>query len=227
MHRVNESVIGSPVLYDYWRSSAAWTVRIALSLKQLLYKRISINIKENKQYESVYRKINPQGLVPTLHCDQFDLAQARDIIEYLEERYTTHLLLPKDLEDRSFVRMLSSIIASDTHPLINKRVKDYLENRLGAREEDVNDWCCDWLDVGLRAYEKWVEKYTEGRALYSCGYFPTMADCFLIPQVYKAKKMKIDTEHHYPIVSRIYDTCMELDAFKRAAPENQPDAPKK
>lgn len=210
-------------LYAYYRSSAAYRVRIALNLKQLSYEISSVHLlrKGGEQKTAAYAALNPQQLVPTLEDQGLLLTQSLAIIEYLDEAYPSVPLLPADPAGRARVRALSQLIACDIHPLNNLRVLQYLQSRLNTDEADKNAWYAHWIQQGLNALEQHLDMPSAGRFCH--GDTPTMADCCLIPQLYNARRFQIDLSP-YPNILRIEQACAELPAFQAAAPENQPDA---
>lgn len=207
-------------LYSYWRSSAAYRVRIALNLKDLPYETVPVSLAPGvaEHREDAYRRINPQMLVPFLEDGEFAIAQSMAILEYLEEMYPDIALLPPAEPLRSRVRALCNLIACDIHPLNNLRVRQYLKQELGADEKAGKDWYLHWIHEGFSAAEQLV-----GNGRFAFGDAPTMADALLVPQMYNARlyDMPLDV---FPKLVRIVDACNELSAFKKAAPEQQPDA---
>lgn len=215
-------------LYSYFRSSAAYRVRIALNLKKLSYEVIPIHLVKNggEQLSTEYRELNPMALVPAFIDDESEnstvLTQSLAIIEYLEERYPTPPLLPADAGDRAYVRSIALSIACEIHPLNNLRVLRYLVRNLKVSEEDKNAWYRHWVEQGLASIEATLAK--DGRARKFCfGDSPTIADCFLVPQIANAKRFNCDLSA-MPSIMRIHDACVALDAFANAAPAMQPDA---
>ena len=207
-------------LYTYFRSSAAFRVRIALSLKGLAYEPRFVHLRKGEHQESEYRSINPQALLPTLELDDGTrLSQSLAIIEYLEETHPRPPLLPKDALARARVRSLSQLVASEIHPLNNLRALEHLR-RLGQSEEQVVAWYRHWIADGLAKLEAELAR-APGR--YSHGDSPTMADCCLVPQVFNARRYEFDPKP-YPTLMRVFEACMQLDAFDRAQPSKQPDA---
>lgn len=210
-------------LYSYFRSSAAFRVRIALNLKQLDYELVTVHLLRNggEHLDARYRAINPQGLVPTL-CDKgVVISQSTAIIEYLEEAYHVPPILPRAAEDRALVRSLAQIIACDIHPLNNMRVLNYLMPLFDA-DTGKQDWYAHWISEGFRAFEQLLQNQACcGR--YCLGETPSLADIFLIPQVYNARRFDCAMDD-FPLISGIYANCMQDSAFINAAPENQPDA---
>lgn len=211
-------------LYGYWRSSAAYRVRIALNLKSLPYESVSVSlvpgVSEHRQEE--YRKINPQMLVPFLQDGKLGIAQSMAILEYLEETYPEKPLLPRAEPRRSRVRGFCNLIACDIHPLNNLRVQEYLRDRLGADKDAGRDWYTHWVHEGFRAAEQLVADGVENGP-FAFGNAPTLADALLVPQMYNARRFSVPLED-FPRLVRIVDVCNAMPAFDRAAPERQPDA---
>lgn len=213
-------------LFSYWRSSAAYRVRIALNLKQLDYQLVPVHLvrEGGEQHGEAFRRVNPQGLVPALQHGQRLVRQSMAIIEYLDDAFPEAPMMPKGARERSRVRALSQVIGCDTHPLGNLRVLQYLEREFGASPEQREAWLRHWMALGLEA----MEQLLAGNP--STGHFcegdsPTMADCLLVPQLYNARRFSLDLAP-YPELRRIEANCLPLDAFRNAAPEAQPDAPK-
>ena len=209
-------------LYSYWRSSAAYRVRIALELKGLDYTIMPVNlIKEGGEHRHTsYKDLNPQGLVPTLVDGGMVLGQSLAILEYLEEAYPETSLLPSDLCDRALVRQVMYIVCCDIHPLNNLRVIQYLSSTFSAAEEPRKTWAATWMNDGFAAIESLI---SNKRGPYALGDDVTMADICLIPQVYNANRFGISLES-YPRIRHVASQCMSLQPFQNAAPENQVDA---
>jgi maleylacetoacetate isomerase len=214
-------------LYSYWRSSASYRVRIALNLKGLDYELVPVNLVGGggEQHSVEYRMVNPQELVPVLIDGERIIRQSQAIIEYLDETYDGEAkLLPAIARDRARVRALAQTIACDIHPLNNTRVMQYLEREFKVQEAGRERWMRHWMTQGFGAIEELLaDKPSTG--IYCEGDEPTMADIFLVPQVYNAARWSVDMTP-FPIIRRINDSCMRLEEFERAKPENQPDAPK-
>ena len=211
-------------LYGYFRSSAAFRVRIALNLKGLDVAHASVNLKPgvDGQHEEGYRRLNPQGRVPFYTEDDFQLGQSPAILEYLEDSYPEPALLPDDLRDKAYVRQLSSLIACDIHPLNNLSVLKYIKAEFGADEAGVNKWYSHWITQGFTALETLMtDSGTTG--LYCFGDTPTLADVYLVPQIYNARRFDVPLDS-FPALVRIDHECMKLKAFQDALPENQSDA---
>lgn len=209
-------------LYGYFRSSAAYRVRIALALKGLSYDTVSVHLAKGEQYGPEYAAINPQNLVPVLEDEEQRLYQSLAIMQYLDETWPEPPLLPKDRYSRNRVRSLALIIACEVHPLNNPRVLNYLTGKLGINEEQKLEWYHHWVKTGFAALEKRLagEPHT-GRFCH--GDSPGFADCVLVPQVANAVRFKLDLAE-FPSIRRINEECLTLEAFRKAAPENQPDA---
>jgi maleylacetoacetate isomerase len=210
-------------LYTYFRSSAAFRVRIALNLKGLAFEPRFVHLPKGQHREPAYGAVNPQALVPTLELDDgVRLAQSMAIIEYLEELHPRPALLPADPMGRARVRSLSQLVACEIHPLNNLRALQYLRKQLGQNEEQVGAWYRHWIADGFAKIEAQLAGAQEtGR--YCHGDTPTMADCCLVPQVFNARRYEFDPKP-YPTSMRVFDECMKLDAFERAQPSKQPDA---
>lgn len=216
-------------LYSYFRSSAAFRVRIALNLKGMDYEIIPVHLLRGggEQHGEAYRKLNPEQLVPTLIQDGEDgdgavLTQSLAIIEYLEEVQPQPPLLPSSAADRAHVRGLALAIACDIHPLNNLRVLRYLSRELKLDEATRNDWYRHWCMQGLAALEARLSG-DQRTGQFCFGDTPTLADCCLVPQIFNARRVDCDLSG-MPTVLRIFDACMQLDAFERATPARQPDA---
>ncbi|WP_291354384.1 maleylacetoacetate isomerase [Acinetobacter sp. UBA3106] len=209
-------------LYTYFRSSAAYRVRIALNLKSLNANYIPVHLVNNsgEQHSDAYKTLNPSELVPTLVEDEFQLSQSLSILEYLEEQYPDTVLLPQNVQQRALVRAFSLAIACDIHPLNNLRVLQYLSGPLQVSDEQKNTWYRHWVALGFQTLEALLHN-SNGRFCF--GDQPTFADCCLIPQVYNALRFNVDLTA-YPKISSIYQHCNTLEAFKNAAPEAQQEA---
>lgn len=210
-------------LIGYFRSSAAYRVRIALNLKGIGVEHASRHLRKGEQAAPDYVALNPQKLVPALVLDSNEvLTQSLAILEYLEETHPEPPLLPRDAVGRARVRSLALIIAADIHPIQNLRVMKYLREKFGQTEESTFAWSRYWIETGFDAYEASVARDPRTGA-YSHGDSPTMADMCLVPQVFNATRFKVDMKR-YPTIQRIYDTCMKHPAFDAAQPGRQPDA---
>ena len=213
-------------LYSYWRSSAAYRVRIALNLKMLPYDQVPVHLVNNggEQHDPGYHELKPQELVPVLIDGRRVVRQSMAIIEYLDEAYDGAIkLLPAMIRDRARVRALAQLIGCDVHPLNNLRVMQYLERELAVDAEQRQRWTQHWIREGLRAFEEMLAEHpSTGR--YCEGDQPGLADACLIPQVYNAHRFRVDLTP-YPTIARIEQACLALPAFDAARPENQPDVP--
>ena len=211
-------------LHTYFRSSAAFRVRIALNLKGLAYDPAFVHLARGEHRAPGYAALNPQALVPTLEDAGKLLTQSLAIIEYLDETHPEHPLLPRDAPGRARVRSLALLIACEIHPLNNLRVLQHLKRALGQNEEQVNGWYRHWIADGLARFEADLAN-APGTGRYCHGDAPTMADCCLVPQIFNARRYQCDTAP-YPETMRVFAECMKLDAFDRAQPSKQPDAEK-
>jgi maleylacetoacetate isomerase len=208
-------------LHTYYRSSAAFRVRIALNLKGLAYDAAFVHLAKGEHRAAPYGAVNPQGLVPALEDANHLLTQSLAIIEYLEETRPQVPLLPKDPAARARVRSLSLLIACEIHPLNNLRVLQHLKRALGQSEDQVNAWYRHWIADGLARFE--ADLTGGGGAGRFChGDTPTLADCCLVPQIFNAQRYQCDTAP-YPTTMRVFAECMKLEAFSRAQPSQQAD----
>jgi len=211
-------------LYTFFRSSAAYRVRIALNLKGLAYEAVPVHLSRGggEQLAPAYRKLNPQSLVPVLQDGERVLAQSLAIMEYLEEVYPLPPLLPKNPAARARVRSLALAIACEIHPLNNLRVLNYLSGPLGLNDDAKRTWYLHWIALGLGALEAGLAVDPETGS-YCHGDAPGLADCCLVPQLANARRFKCDVSP-YPTLLRIEKNCQALEAFRHAAPDQQPDA---
>lgn len=209
-------------LYDYWSSSSAYRVRIALGLKGLAYEQVVVNRLSGAE-ERGYFAVNPQGFVPTLEEDGLRLVQSTAIMEYLEERYPDPPLLPADAGGRARVRALVGMIAADIQPLNNQRVQDALLGEFGFEEADLRRWYRRWIAEGFASVERFLGAGKAGT--YCHGGQPTLADACLVPQVFNARRWDCDLGA-YPLIRGIDSACRAHPAFAAAAPERQADCPR-
>lgn len=211
-------------LHGYFRSSAAFRVRIALNYKQLTYQSIPVHLLRDggEQHSASFRQRNPARLVPVLEDGPLTLTQSLAIIEYLEEMHPTPALLPRDAAGRARVRALALTIACDIHPLNNLRVMRYLKAPLEVDDARRDQWSRHWIALGFATLEAMLAQPGRSRD-YCYGDAPTLADCCLIPQVFNAQRVSCPLEA-YPIIGRIYEHCMRQEVFARAAPAAQSDA---
>lgn len=209
-------------LYGYWRSSAAYRVRIALNLKEISYENIPVHLVKagGEQHLQSYVDINPTHLVPTLIDDGFILNQSIAIIDYLEAKYPQASLYPSCLQDKALVQALMYDISCEIHPVNNLRVQQYLANELNCSDQDKLRWSHHWMHIGFTAIE---EKLKKTAGLYCFGDNITIADICLVPQVYNANRFNLDMTP-FPLISAIVNNCNQLPAFQKALPENQQDA---
>ena len=211
-------------LYTYFRSSAAYRVRIALALKGLAYDSVPVHLlrEGGEQHQSAYRAVNPAGLVPALQDDGATLTQSLAILEYLEERHPQPPLLPLAALDRARVRALALAVACDIHPLNNLRVLNYLTGPLEASDAQRTAWIHHWMALGLEAIEQQLA-HSPQTGVFCHGDNPTLADCCLVPQVFNAQRFQVDMAP-YPTVRRIAAHCDSLAPFQAAHPAQQADA---
>lgn len=211
-------------LYTFWRSQAAYRVRIALHLKGLEYERHTINLLKGEQFSDSYRKINPESVVPTLIDGDTKLVQSLAILEYLEETHPSPPILPTGAADRAHARALGQIVAMEAHTLLVPRIRKYLEQELGLDAEKRMKWIRHWNDVASRALEAMLA--SDPRTGKFCvGDTPTIADVCMVPHIASTVMLYDNDISQYPTIKRIYDTCMALDAFTETHPLKQPDAP--
>ena len=209
-------------LYTYFRSSAAFRVRIALNLKGIAYEPVFVHLAKGQHREPKYTEVNPQALLPTLELDDGTrLTQSLAIIEWLDEKQPTPPLIPKEALARVRVRSLSYVIACEIHPLNNLRVLQHLKRALGQSQQQIDQWYRHWIADGLAKFEADLGRGATGKFCH--GDSPTMADCCLVPQIFNAKRYDSDLTP-YPKTMRIFENCMKLEAFERAQPAKQPDA---
>lgn len=209
------------ILYDYFRSSAAFRVRIGLNLKGLSAELRSVHLLKGEQRDAAYLAINRQGLVPTLVVGDRRLTQSLAILEYLDERHPLPPLLPQGAEDRAWVRAIALAIACDIHPLNNTRVLGYLKDTLSLDEPTRKEWYAHWIRVGFDAIEPALAERATGA--FCLGDAPTLADVCLVPQVFNARRFDIPLDP-WPRIRAITDACMALPAFDAAQPSKQPGA---
>ena len=212
------------VLHNYFRSSAAYRVRIAINLKSLDYQYVPIHLTRDggMQFKEPYKSLNPQQLVPLLDDDGFQLSQSLAIIEYLDEKYPEVRLVPDSLQGRARVRQIALAISCDIHPLQNLRVLKYLTGTLGLSEEHKLGWIRHWLSCGLEALEADLSR-SPSRGNFCYGDSPTMADCALVPQLFSASRFDVDLDP-YPTLRAIYAACEALPPIAAAHPSRQIDS---
>lgn len=210
----------SLTLHDYWRSGAAWRVRIALNLKGLEYAQIAHNLRTGEQHDQAYLALNRQALVPAVEADGAVLTQSLAIMEWLEEVHPSPPLLPQGATARAHVRAMAAIVACDIHPLNNLRVLNSLHDELGADDAASSAWIARWMHAGFIALEAMILRH--GGA-YAYGDTPTFADCCLVPQVASARRFNVDLSVYSHIV-RVAETCAAHPAFAAAHAAVQADA---
>lgn len=210
-------------LYTYYRSTAAFRVRIALNIKGVQYDSVSLHLRSGEHRTDEYRNINPQGLIPALDDDGVVIAQSLAIIEYLEEKFPDPALLPKAAVDRAHVRSMALSVAADMHPLNNLRVLNFLREPLGHDENAVNGtWYRQWIEAGFRGLEQQAKRFT-GDNKHMFGTSLTMADVFIVPQMYNALRFHCDVTG-FPTLRGICAHLEMLPPFIKATPELQPDS---
>ena len=204
-------------LYDYYRSSASYRVRIALNLKGLSYELCPVSLLDNEQSKANYTSLNPSALVPGLDTDNGMLGQSIAIMEYLEEICPEPSIFPESKWERAKCREISLAIACDIHPLNNLRVLNYLNSEFGVNQNEKMVWYYHWLSRGFHTLEALLSPHAHP---FCCGDYPTMADICLIPQLYNARRFGFDVSP-YPILLHIEQECQKLKAFIKAHPDNQ------
>jgi maleylacetoacetate isomerase len=207
-------------LFNYFRSSASYRVRIALALKGLDYDYRSVHLVRNEHLQESYAAVSASRLVPILRDGDHTVTQSLAIMEYLDETHPEPPLLPKTAADRAWVRSLAMDIACEIHPLNNLRVLRYLVDSLKVSEDDKDRWYRHWVEAGLQVVES---RLAARPGTFCLGHTPGLADCTLVPQIFNAKRFKCNLDH-VPIVMRVFDACMKLDAFEKTRPEACPDA---
>jgi len=209
-------------LHTYFRSSAAYRVRIALNLKGLEYSTVPVHLLRGEQQDSGFAELNPARLVPVLEDGPAILTQSLAIMEYLEETHPTPPLLPADALGRARVRALSLSIACDIHPLNNLRVLRFLKSAFELDETQRERWCRHWIEQGFESIERALAASADTGS-YCHGESPSLADCCLVPQIVNARRVSCPLDA-FPTLLRIHEACVRLPAFARAAPAAQPDA---
>lgn len=208
------------ILHGYWRSGAAWRTRIALALKGLAYDQQGVDLRTGAQKSEAFVALNPQGMVPALEVDGAVLTQSPAILEWLEETHPAPALLPAEPVDRAHVRAMAALIGCDIHPLNNLRVGKALRETFGADQAAVDAWAARWILPGFEALEALVARHGAG---WCFGEAPTLADCYLIPQVYSARRFNVALDA-FPRLLAIDAAAAVHPAFVAAHPDAQPDA---
>jgi maleylpyruvate isomerase len=208
------------ILHGYWRSGAAWRTRIALALKGLDYAQQGVDLRTGAQRSPAFVALNPQGMVPALEVDGAVLIQSPAILEWLEEAHPTPALLPTDLLDRARVRAMAAVIGCDIHPLNNLRVGKALRETFSADQAAVDAWAARWITPGFTALEALVAQQGRG---WCFGDAPTLADCYLVPQIYSARRFNVSLEA-FPRLLAVEAVAAAHPAFAAAHPDRQPDA---
>ena len=223
-HHDHDSAAHHLSLYNYFRSSAAYRVRIALNLKGLSYDYVPVHLTREggKQFQEPYRSMNPQQLVPLLDDAGFQVGQSLAIIEYLDEQYPSVRLLPEAVPARARVRQIALALACDIHPLQNLRVLKYLTGELGLPEEKKQAWVQHWIRLGLEALETDLSR-SSFTGKFCVGDSPTMADCVLVPQMFSAARFGVDVSA-FATLGSIHAACDALPAFADAHPARQIDS---
>jgi maleylpyruvate isomerase len=209
-------------LHNFWRSGTSHRTRIALNLKGLDFEYIAVHLGKEAHLTEAFKAVNPQQLVPALDTGKQVLIQSPAIIEWLEETHPMPALLPPDADGRAWVRALAAIVGCDIHPINNRRILEALRKVFGADETAINAWCGTWIGAGFDAYEALLASDPR-RGRFSFGDAPTLADVYLVPQVESARRFKVDIAR-WPLISAVDAACGALDAFRMAAPAEQPDA---
>lgn len=202
-------------LYSYYRSSASYRVRIALALKGIDHELVTVDLRQSEHSQADYRDTNPEGLVPLLEDGELRISQSMAILEYLEERFPRPALLPADAAGRARVRALCQMIACDIHPLNNLRVLQYLIGPMQVSRPNKDLWYAHWVKAGLATFEQRLAEPQTG--VFCHGDVPTLADCFLVPQVINARLMEVDCSQ-MPKLSGIVERCLAVPAFSATNP---------
>lgn len=210
------------VLHNYFRSSTSYRVRAAMKLKGLAYEYVSYALKDGENHNDQHRALNPQGLVPTLQTSDGSITQSLAILEWLDETHPEPALLPEDAWGRARVRSLAQIVALDIHPLNNLRMLNYINTTFNADQKAVAAWFCHWVAEAFKPLEERLANEAE-TGTFCHGQTPGLADLCLAGQVINNRRFDVPMQN-YPTINRIFAACMEIPAFKEAAPDNQPDA---
>lgn len=215
-------------LYSYWRSSLSYRVRIALNFKGLEFETHPVHLMENGGMQNApeYKSINPMASVPALKIGDRIFTQSCAILEYLEEKYAVPALLPTDIDRRAFIRQIMNVVSCDIHPMQNIRTLLALTGEFGLTQNQKNEWCKKWFDMGLESLETMVIQsgYYHDTSPYLTGEDITYAEVCLVPMLYSARRLDIDLSP-YPVLRKVEHNCLLDEAFINAAPDKQPDAP--
>lgn len=211
-------------LYEYFRSSTSYRIRIALYLKNIAFESISVDLLKGEHKEETYKEINPQGVVPYFIYDDVEIAGSQAILEYLDDVYPDPLLLHGNAENKAYIRQMSGIISCEMHPFGNPKVwKGYLMGKKGFSMEDSMEWMHYWLQEGFNAYESFLTKYNHfGK--FTSGDQVSMADLCLMPQLYNARRFGLPLDN-YPNILKIEKNLLKVEAFQKASPESHADCP--
>jgi maleylpyruvate isomerase len=209
-------------LYNFFRSGTSHRLRIALNLKGLTTDYVAVDLRKEAHLTDAFKAIHPQGFVPALDTGEQVLIQSPAILEWLEEKYPTPALLPPGADARAHVRAMAAMVGCDIHPINNRRILMYLRQQFGASEDAIQAWCATWITDGFNAYEALLAA-DKHRGAFSYGDAPSLADVYLVPQVESARRFNIDVTQ-WPLIAAVDAACLQLDAFKQAAPMQQPDA---
>lgn len=207
-------------LHGYWRSGAAYRVRIALALKGIDYAQVAHDLRAGEQRQAAYKALAPQGLVPAVEVNGFALTQSPAIIEWIDERWPEPPLLPADREERAVVRSMAALIGCDIHPLNNLRVLKALKHDFGAAQAAIDGWAAHWIAEGFAALEVMVARHGRG---FAYGDRPGLVDCYLVPQIYSAQRFGVDLSP-YPALVAAGEKAAALPEVRAAHPSLQPDA---
>lgn len=207
-------------LHGYWRSGSSYRLRIALNMKGVAYEQVTHDLRKGAQRDPAFLRLQPQGLVPALEVDSATLIQSPAILEWLEENYPDPPLLPRARTDRAIVRAMAAIVGCDIHPINNQRVLNSLRDDLGADEDAVTAWSARWIGAGFAAVEQMIDAH--GGA-FAFGDSPTLADTYLVPQLYSAERFGVETAA-FPRLCAAASAARQLPAFAAAHPSVQPDA---
>lgn len=208
-------------LYSYYRSGTSYRVRLALNYKGVTYEQKPVNLKAGEQHGEAYRRLNPQGLLPALETPDGLLTQSPAILEWIEETHPDPALLPAGTHERAKVRAAAAVIGCDTHPIQNLRILKYLKTGLDQDQAAIDAWSRHWIAEGFNAVEQMIRQAARP---FAFGEKPTLADIYILPQIYNAHRFGLDLKP-YPRIRDIEAACADIPAFRAAHPSRQPDAP--